>query len=541
MIQINQIKLSPDHTEQDLIHTIKKKLHIKNEKFQYKIVKRSIDGRKKPYVKYVYSCQVHIRGLDLKQEQKLVQKVHDNNVVIEKELVYHFPKVSALAKSQKIVIVGSGPAGLFCGLMLAREGLHPLIIERGECVERRKKIVEHFWESGELDENCNVQFGEGGAGTFSDGKLNTQVKETSGRIRKVLDTFVEFGAGEEILYSNKPHIGTDVLMNVVHNMREEILRLGGEILFNTKMIDLCIDDKESKIKGIVVSKQDESSNWKERVIPCDRLVLALGHSARDTFKMLYERHLTMEAKPFAVGVRVEHPQQMIDDYEYGENIYELPAASYKVTYRATQEERGVYSFCMCPGGYVVNASSEKNRLCINGMSYSDRGGKNANSAIVVTVRPEDYGKDHPLAGIEFQRQLEDRAFLAGKGKIPCQTYGSFKEHTLCGEWGKVQPNTKGAVEPADLHEILPEYICEPIIKGMEHFARQIPDFNREDAILLAVESRTSSPLRILRNEKLMSNVGGIYPCGEGAGYAGGITSAAVDGIRVAEALASIEE
>lgn len=544
MIQINQIKLAPNHKELDLENEIKKKLHIKNEKYSYSIAKRSIDGRNKPYVKYVYSVQVELTGFDETKEQRFVQKLRDNNVICVKKMQYQFPMVTESAKEQKMVIVGSGPAGLFCGLLLARAGLKPLIIERGADVDQRKSIVEHFWETGKLDEDCNVQFGEGGAGTFSDGKLNTQVKESSGRIRKVLETFVEFGASEEILYSNKPHIGTDVLMNVVRNMREEIICLGGHVEFYTTMTDLILDESKTKVQGIkVCRKNPDTMAMVEENIPCDRLVLALGHSARDTFSMLYENRLVMEPKPFAVGVRVEHPQTMIDEFEYGENLYELPAANYKVTYRAKEDERGVYSFCMCPGGYVVNASSEQNRLCVNGMSYSDRSGDNANSAIVVTVRPEDYGSldNHPLAGIAFQRGLEEKAFQVGNGKIPCQTYGGFKNHQLDKDFGEIKPNTKGAVNLSDLHEILPDFIAEPIIKGMEHFARQIPGFNREDAILLAVESRTSSPLRIERDDNFMSNVKGIYPCGEGAGYAGGITSAAVDGIRIAECLASMSD
>lgn len=402
-----------------------------------------------------------------------------------------------------------------------------MILERGSNVDVRKEKVEAFWKGGELDTECNVQFGEGGAGTFSDGKLNTQVKDSSGRIRKVLEVFVEHGAPEEILYSNKPHIGTDILIDVVRNIRMSILQYGGEIRFDSKMTDIVLSDDKMRVTGVVVNDKE--------TLPCDLVVLALGHSARDTFFMLYEKGLHMTPKAFAVGVRMEHPQGMIDEYAYGENIYEMPSASYKVTHKA-QGGRGVYSFCMCPGGYVVNASSEKEHLCINGMSYSAHDGKNANSAIVVTVNPEDYGDTSPLCGVEFQRELERAAYKLLQGKIPCQTYGSFRDGTPCEEFGAITPSTKGEAVLSDLRKILPKYICDTIIEGVEGFARQIPGFNREDAILLAVESRTSSPLRIERDEDLMSNVFGIIPCGEGAGYAGGITSAAVDGIRAAEAV-----
>ena len=526
MIRINQIKLNPNHSENDMIAEIKKKLKLKKEAFTYTVEKRSIDGRNKPYIKYIYSVDVVIKDFDEANETKLVKKVNDNNVMLTKTITYMFPEPMKQSKKKKIVVVGSGPAGLFCGLMLAKAGLCPIILERGSNVDTRLEKVLSFWNGGELDTECNVQFGEGGAGTFSDGKLNTQVKDSTGRIRKVLEIFVEHGAPEEILYSNKPHIGTDILIDVVRNIRNTIIKNGGEIRFDSKMTDIILSDDKKRITGVVI-------NGKEK-LSCDTLVLALGHSARDTFYMLYEKGLIMTPKAFAVGVRMEHPQGMIDEYAYGENIYEMPSASYKVTHKA-DGGRGVYSFCMCPGGYVVNASSEKEHLCINGMSYSARDGKNANSAIVVTVDPKDYGDASPLEGIEFQRRLESAAYSLAQGKIPCQTYGSFRDETPCEKFGAVTPSTKGEAVISDLRKILPQYICDTIIEGVEGFARQIPGFNREDAILLAVESRTSSPLRIERGEDLMSNIDGIIPCGEGAGYAGGITSAAVDGIRVAEA------
>lgn len=547
MIRINQIKLKPNHSEEDMILEIRKKLKLKKESFTYTIEKRSVDGRNKPYIKYIYSVDVAVKDFDELQEKKLIKKINDKNIMFTKTTRYTFPKCNEPVFLKKIVIAGSGPAGLFCGLMLAKAGLKPLILERGSCVDIRKEKVEAFWNGGELDTECNVQFGEGGAGTFSDGKLNTQVKDTSGRIRKVLETFVEYGAPEEILYSNKPHIGTDILIEVVKNIRNDIIECGGEIRFDSKMTDICfLSDNEDHCRDSISQNNEGRQSEKEKRIgavvvngseriPCDVLVLALGHSARDTFKMLLDKGLEMIPKAFAVGVRMEHPQQMIDEYAYGENIYELPSASYKVTHKA-EKGRGVYSFCMCPGGYVVNASSEENRLCINGMSYSARDSKNANSAIVVTVSPEDYGTDSPLAGVEFQRRLEEAAFREGNGKIPCQTYGSFKENQECNELEDVVPCTKGDICISNLHKILPSYVCDTIVEGVESFARQIPGFDRKDAVLLAVESRTSSPVRIVRDDKMMSNVLGIIPCGEGAGYAGGITSAAVDGIRAAEAV-----
>lgn len=526
MIRITQIKLSPDHSEKDLREQVKRRLKLKKETFSYEIEKQSVDGRNKPYIKFIYTVDVRIFDYSEEQQQKLVNNINDKNIMYTDKDSYQFPEVKKERLSEKIVIIGTGPAGLFCGLMLARSGLNPVLFERGSSVEERTGKVLRFWETGVLDTECNVQFGEGGAGTFSDGKLNTQIKDPYGRIRKVLELFVEFGAPEEILYSAKPHIGTDILARVVINMREEIRRLGGSVFFDSKMTDICVEKDE---KSVIINN--------DKKVSFDRLVLALGHSARDTFEMLYSRGFLMEQKSFAVGVRVEHPQEMIDEYAYGENIYELPPASYKVTYKA-QEGRGVYSFCMCPGGYVVNASSEEGRLCVNGMSYSGRDGNNANSAIVVTVTPKDYAAfgDSPLAGMEFQRGLEEKAYKEGRGKIPCQTYGSFKENRECTAFGEILPCTKGAFAKANLRKIFPEDICSTIVEGMEGFSRQLPGFNREDAMLLGVESRTSSPVRIIRNEKLTSNFDRIYPCGEGAGYAGGITSAAVDGIRVAEAI-----
>ena len=466
---------------------------------------------------------------------------------------------------EKIVIIGSGPAGLFCALTLSRAGFCPLVIERGEPVEERVQAVQRFWDGGALDPNCNVQFGEGGAGTFSDGKLNTSIKDSSGRIAFVLRTFVEAGADSQILYSYKPHIGTDVLQKVVRNIRQEIIANGGTFLFSHLVEDISehapacrsVQRSEGEVHESIW-KKDISDNGQElhvqdlhvqkihirdlktgevKIIPTQIVIAALGHSARDTFRMLYDHGYEMTPKAFAVGVRVQHPQKLIDDAMYGEDCpYEMPASPYKVTCKL-EDGGGVYSFCMCPGGYVVNASSEEGRLAVNGMSYHDRDSTNANSAIVVTVSPEQYHAQDALSGIAFQQDLEEKAFQAGEGRIPTQTLGDFLARRKTTEFGSIKPVTKGECTPADIRGVFPDYINRSIEEGMRHFDRIIPGFAQDDVLLSAVESRTSSPVRIERGEDLTA-IGHpcFYPCGEGAGYAGGITSAAVDGMRVAEAI-----
>ena len=374
-----------------------------------------------------------------------------------------------------------------------------------------------------------MQFGEGGAGTFSDGKLNTQISDTFGRIRYVLQSFVKFGASEEILYANKPHIGTDVLAVVIKNIRQHITALGGEVNFGSCLKKIEI--KDGKVCGVVISDKDG-----EYARKCSKVCLAIGHSSRDTFEYLHSENIDMEPKPFAVGVRIEHPQEMINYNAYADAAYELPAADYKVTYKTknTDKERGVYSFCMCPGGYVVNASSENGRTCVNGMSYSGRDSRNANSAIIVTVGPDDFGHG-VLDGIKFQRQLEANAYAEGNGKVPVQLFGDFEKNITTTELGEVEPCIKGEYTFANLKNVLPSYVADSVVEGVHGFSRFIHDFDRKDAVLSGVESRTSSPVRIVRNDELVStSVCGLYPCGEGAGYAGGITSAAVDGVKVAE-------
>lgn len=492
------------------------------------ILKHSIDARRKPQIFQVYSIGVSLKNLS---EEKVVKKCNNANVSMSEIVAYAFPKSGDLQLLHRPVIVGMGPAGLFCGYMLAKHGYQPIILERGYDVDKRTEDVERFWKEGVLNPESNVQFGEGGAGTFSDGKLNTLVKDKYGRNKEVLRIFVEMGAPQEIMYDGKPHIGTDVLRNVVANMRREIIKNGGEVRFGSKVTALKMQD--GAICGAEVNG--------DYVLETQQVILAIGHSARDTFEYLNTIRVPMEAKAFAVGMRVEHPQSMINERMYGkEHGDELPAAPYKVTAR-TSEDRGVYSFCMCPGGYVVNASSEEGRLAVNGMSYSDRSSHNANSAIIVAVNPEDYGYDGALAGMEFQRRLEEKAYELGGGDIPIQYFEDYKSNIDSKsrvDWNG--PCIKGAYKWTNLRGILPASCEKAFIEGMFHFDKVIPGFAAKDAILSGIESRTSSPIRIHRDETLQSpSVCGLYPCGEGAGYAGGITSAAMDGMLVAEQIARV--
>lgn len=524
MLRINNLKLNIGHTQEELLEKIVQSLKVSRKELKsYTIRKQSIDARKKQDIKYIYCIDAAVQS-----ESKILKRAKSPNISLVKEKErYVFPKHGEEPLQERPVIAGAGPAGLFCAYMLAEQGYCPLVIERGEMVEERTKTIDHFWKTNELLLDSNVQFGEGGAGTFSDGKLNTLVKEKGFRNRKVLETFVKMGADPSILYRNKPHIGTDVLKNVIQNMRKEIIRLGGEFWFHSKLTDFHTE--QGRITSVTIND--------EKKVNTSVLVLAIGHSARDTFSLLKEKNLTMIPKPFAVGFRVEHPQSLIDEGRYGAAASQLGAADYKVSHTAANG-RGVYSFCMCPGGYVVNASSEQEHLAVNGMSYHKRDGKNANSAIVVTVTPEDFGGTDVLSGVEFQRKLEHAAYQIGKGNIPVQLFGDFENNRESMRLGDIEPQTKGNWAFGNLRQVFTEDINQSIVEGIHSFGRQITGFDRPDTVMLGVESRTSSPVRIVRdNETYLSNIEGIYPCGEGAGYAGGITSAGMDGIRTAEKIA----
>lgn len=538
--ETSQLKKLAVHKLEDGIRKKKGKLRISIKDInRLEIVKKSIDARKKTQVSYSYSVRA---GLSKDMEQKIcAMKLPDVSMASEKS--YRFLPCGDRKPAHPPVIVGMGPAGLFLGLMLSEAGYCPVILEQGGDVDERHLSVENFWKTGNLDIHSNVQFGEGGAGTFSDGKLNTMVKDTIGRNRLVLELFVKYGAPPDILYKNKPHIGTDKLRDIVKNMRKRMQELGADIYFHTKLTDIEIKD------GRVVSAEAEYVEERENMtasrtgcrtmkIPCEVLVLAIGHSARDTFAMLKEKKLLMERKPFAIGVRVEHPQELINHTQYGDAAEYLPAADYKLTHQ-TGNGRSIYSFCMCPGGCVVNASSEQGMTAVNGMSNYARDGRNANSALITTVTPEDFGADGGvLAGVEFQRRWEAAAFRAAGGKVPVQLYGDLLAGKVSSSFGRIQPDIRGDYQFADLRECLPDYVIASLLEGMEAFEQKIPGFGNQEAIFSGVETRTSSPVRILRDENYQSSIGGIYPCGEGAGYAGGITSAAMDGIRIYEAIAS---
>lgn len=544
MIRISQLKLPCGHSEADLEEKIRKTIKLKDrDTVRYRIRKHSIDARKKPQLFDIYTVDADLK-MGIKAERKLAAKLRNRNIAVVEESGYQFPPAGGEKMNTRPVVIGAGPAGLFCALMLAEHGYRPILLERGRCVEERAKDIDRYWESGKLDPSSNVQFGEGGAGTFSDGKLNTQINDKTGRSEKVLQVFTEAGAPEDIRYESKPHIGTDLLRVVIPAIRNRILAAGGDVRFEAQVTDLVIED--GSVRALVLADGSK--------LRTDTVVLAPGHSARDTIASLFQRGVPMEPKAFAVGLRVSHPQSLIDRAQYGvwerEEMRELglSAAPYKLTAKAASG-RGVYSFCMCPGGYIVDASSEPSRIAVNGMSEHARGSGRANSAIVCTVGPEEYGTDHPLSGMYFQQELEEKAYRIGQGAIPVQRYIRMKENFEKRRNGEPVPADspdpyltshdlciRGRWTPADLSELLPRELTADFIEGMEEFDHKIPGFAGEEAFAAGIESRTSSPVRIPRGEDLQSRIRGLYPCGEGAGYAGGIMSAAMDGIRVAEAI-----
>ncbi len=522
MIKVREVKLSVlDKSESKIKEALAKKLKIDiNSIINIYIRKESIDARDKNDVLYVYELDA-----ELKNEEMVLKKNRNVEKVIPKKYNFHSTGDKILAK--KPVIVGMGPSGLFAAYMLSLNGFKPIVLDRGEAIEDRIKTIENFWNDGKLNIHSNISFGEGGAGTFSDGKLNTLTNDKECRIQKVFEIFVKHGAPTEILYSSKPHIGTDILRKVIVSMRNEMIKNGATFKYNSCVTDIII--KDNKVQKVIINNGEE--------IETDILILGIGNGARDTYEMLNDRKVFMEAKPFAVGVRIMHDRVKIDESQYGKFAKYLPSASYKLTYN-TIDKRGVYTFCMCPGGYVINASSEKNRLCINGMSNYKRDSNTSNSAVVVTVGEADYGKGL-FNGLEFQRKIEEKAFTIGNGKIPVQFYKDFKDNTVNYTKEDIDVEFKGDISYNNLNDIFPNNISSCIKEGIDNFGKKIKGFDDDKALLAGVESRTSSPIRISRDENMESNIKGIYPIGEGAGYAGGITTSSVDGIKVSEKILNI--
>ena len=527
-IQIEEIVLFIEHSSEEIKNKIIDILNIDSERIKnYEIIKRAIDSRNKKKINFVYSVHVFMDNPEEvveSLEKSDVYKISRHRVKLVEEYNYKIEPIKT-KKVSRPIIIGSGPSGLFMALLLARSGIKPLIIERGAKVDDRIKDVQKFFKSGELNLESNIQFGEGGAGTFSDGKLYTLISNS--RMKYVFDEFIKAGAPAEIAWEAKAHIGTDKLREIVKNIREEIISLGGKILFNTKLTDLKVENQ--KIKSIIVNDGKE--------ILTDRLILAIGHSARDTYQMLFDRQIKMEAKTFSMGLRIEHSAEAINRAQYGKfyNHPSLGVARYKLVAHFP-EGRSVYTFCMCPGGQVVGASSEKERLVTNGMSEYAQDKVNSNSALLVNVGPEDFESDHPLAGVEFQRHWEAQAFAAGGGNYhaPVQLVGDFLENKASTGIKKIKPSYQPGIKATSLNNCLPDYIISSIRKALPILENKIKGFATSDAVLTGIETRSSAPLRIIRDEKFQTNIQGIYPIGEGAGYAGGIISSALDGIIVAE-------
>jgi len=522
MIRLRDIPLPPEHNAHQLQFEAAQLLRVSNSKIrQLRIVRRSIDARKKPDIKVIYTVDVAVDG----NEKKILRASGCKRATIAPVSYYKAPR-NIPAPEKRPVVVGFGPAGMFAALILAMAGWKPLVLERGEDAASRHEKVQKFFETGILDTRSNVQFGEGGAGTFSDGKLNTGVNNP--RIGWILEQFVKAGAREDILYDAKPHVGTDVLLTVVQNLRKRILDLGGEVRFRTQVTGLCTEN--GKLTGLKTSDGE--------IIPCDTAVLAIGHSARDTFEMLDGMGIPMEPKPFAMGVRIEHKQTTVDESQYGRHDPVLPPADYKLVQHL--ENATVYTFCMCPGGQVVAAASEEGRVVTNGMSNADRDGENANAALLVTVNPSDFPYEGSLGGMHWQRQIEEKAFqVSGSYRAPAQLVGDFLSGRPSTGAGDIHPTYRPGVTWCDLHEVLPEKITASIAEALPQLEVKLKGFASADAVMTAPETRSSSPVRIVRDDSRQSALRGLYPTGEGAGYAGGIMSAAIDGIMTAEAILGV--